>query len=50
MKLTVFCLFAALPAGAQSTISPQPATDADKIADALRAGPEFITDGATILD
>jgi hypothetical protein len=50
MKLTVFCLFAALTAGAQSTTPRLPATDAEKIADALRAGPNFITDGATILD
>ena len=29
---------------------PYPVTDAEKIADALRAAPNFITDGATILD
>jgi hypothetical protein len=50
MKLTVFCLFAALKVGAQSTIPPPPTTDAEKIADALRAGPDFISDGATVLD
>jgi hypothetical protein len=50
MKLTVFCLFAALNAGAQSTTQHLPVTDAEKIADALRAGPPFITDHATILD
>jgi hypothetical protein len=50
MKLTVFFLFAALTTGAQSTIPHLPTADAEKIADALRAGPDFITDGATILD
>ena len=50
MKLAVFCLFAALTAGAQSATQPLRLTDAEKIADALRAGPKFITDGATILD
>ena len=50
MKLTVLCLFAALTAGAQSTTEHLPGTDAEKIADALRAAPNFITDGATIVD
>jgi hypothetical protein len=50
MKLTVFCLFVALTAGAQSTTEYLPETDAEKIADALRAGPNFITGGATIVD
>ena len=50
MKLTLFCLLAALTAGAQSTTQHLPATDGEKIADALRAAPKFITDGATILD
>jgi len=50
MKLTVICLFAALTAGAQSTTQHLPVTDAEKSADALRAGPHFITDDATILD
>jgi hypothetical protein len=50
MKLTVLCLFVALTAGAQSTTEHLPATDAEKITDALRAGPNFITDGATIVD
>ena len=53
MKLTVLCLFAVLTvgaqmAGAQSTTEHLPTTDAEKIADALRAAPSFITDGATI--
>jgi hypothetical protein len=55
MKPTVFCLFGvltvgALTAGAQSTVDHLPTTDAEKISDALRAAPKFITDGATILD
>jgi hypothetical protein len=48
--LTVLCLFAALTASAQNTTQHLPVTDAEKIADALRAGPHFITDDATILD
>jgi len=35
---------------AQTKISSHPKTDAQKIADALRAGPKFITSRATILD
>jgi len=50
MKLTVLCLFAALTAGAQGTTEHLPVADAEKIADALRAGPNFITDGATLVD
>jgi hypothetical protein len=55
MKLTVLCLFAVLTvgaqtAGAQSATEHLPTTDAEKIADALRAAPKFITDGATIWD
>jgi hypothetical protein len=50
MKLTVLCLLAVLTAGAQSATEHLPVTDAEKIADALRAGPKFITDGATIVD
>jgi hypothetical protein len=52
MKLTVVCLFACALCGC-SMHDPTPAcnvTDAEKIADALRAGPHFITDDATILD
>jgi hypothetical protein len=55
MKLTAFCFFAVLTvgtqaAGAQSMTELLPTTDAEKIADALRAAPKFITDGATIAD
>jgi hypothetical protein len=55
MKLPVFCLLAALTVGAQAASSETmtdrlPTTDAEKMADALRAAPKFITDGATIAD
>jgi hypothetical protein len=55
MKLTAFCLFAVLTvgtqaAGAQNMTEHVPTTDAEKIADALRAAPKFITDGAAIVD
>jgi hypothetical protein len=50
MKLAVLCVFVVLTAGAQSTTESLPVTDAEKITDALRAGPNFITDGATIVD
>ena len=50
MRLIVLCLFAALTAGAQSTTEHLPVTDSEKIADALRAAPKFITDSATIVD
>ena len=48
--LAVLCLFAAVAASAQSTTGHLPVTDAGKVADALRAAPKFITDGATIVD
>ena len=48
--LAVLCLFAAVAASAQSTSGHLPVTDAEKVADALRAAPKFITDGATIVD
>jgi hypothetical protein len=38
-KLTIFCLFTALTAGAQSRTQNLPVTDAEKISDALRAAP-----------
>jgi len=50
MKLSVLCLVATLTASAQGAPQHLPVTDAEKIADALRAGPHFITDDATILD
>jgi hypothetical protein len=50
MTLTVLCLFSALTVGAQTTAEHLPVTDGEKIADALRAAPNFITEGATIAD
>jgi hypothetical protein len=50
MRLALFCLLAASIVGAQTAQSNGPTTDAAKIADALRAGPRFITENATILD
>ena len=55
MKPTIFCLFALLAVGpatasAQGVTERLPVTDAEKIADALRAAPSFITNGATIMD
>ena len=50
MKLAVFCLLSTLIASAQNATQHLPSTDAEKITDALRAGPKFITDNATILD
>jgi hypothetical protein len=49
MKLITIVLFAATVAFAQ-TAERMPVTDAEKIADALRAGPPFVTKDATLLD
>lgn len=49
-RVALLCLFITSLAIAQMNMSGHPKTDAEKIADALRAGPEFITSGATILD
>jgi len=49
MKLFTTVLLGAASAFAQSS-DRLPLTDAQKIADALRAGPEFITKDATLLD
>ena len=43
-------VFFAVTASAQNMTQHLPVTDPEKIADALRAGPHFITDNATILD
>ena len=48
MKLLTSVLLTAIAAFAQS--DRLPVTDAEKIADALRAGPAFITRDATVLD
>jgi hypothetical protein len=54
MRAIGFCLFAAMASGAQAGFAQTPSgtssTDAEKIADALRAGPDFITRDATVLD
>jgi hypothetical protein len=47
MKLIVFLL---ATAAVYAQTAKLPVTDAEKIADALRAGPKFITKDATILD
>jgi hypothetical protein len=47
--ITIGCLVAAC-AFAQKAESHLPVTDAEKIADALSAGPTFITKDATLLD
>jgi hypothetical protein len=49
MTLLTTVLLTVAPAFAQSS-DRLPVTDAEKIADALRAGPEFITKDATLLD
>jgi hypothetical protein len=48
--LALFLLPATLAASAQTVPADHPSTDAEKIADALRAGPRFITKDATLLD
>jgi hypothetical protein len=48
--LAIAFLLIALTASAQSITEHLPTTDAEKVADALRAAPNFITDGATIVD
>src|SRR5258708_18676913 len=49
-RSALFLLSATLAASAQTAPSDHPSTDAGKIADALRAGPRFITKDATLLD
>jgi hypothetical protein len=48
--LALFLLPATLAASAQTVPADHPSTDAEKIADALTAGPRFITKDATLLD
>ena len=50
MKMIMSAILAATAAVAQTAPSQMPATDAEKIADALRAGPAFVTKNATLLD
>ena len=49
-KLALLLLLIPFAVGAQTADSHRPVTDAEKITDALRAGPTFITKDATILD
>ena len=50
MKPITIALFVATAAFARTAESRIPVTDAEKIADALRAGPAFVTKDATLLD
>ena len=50
MKLIAIVLLTAAAAFAQTAESRMPATDSEKITDALRAGPVFVTKDATLLD
>ena len=50
MKLIMIAVFGATAAVAQTAEARMPTTDSEKIADALRAGPAFVTKGATLLD
>src|SRR5260370_37215737 len=50
MKLMGMVLLAVSTALAQTAESRMPVTDAEKVADALRAAPVFITKDATLLD
>ena len=50
LKIALLCVSGVPVAFSQSAMPAHPKTDADKIADALRAGPKFITSSATILD
>ena len=49
-RLALVLLPATLAASAQTVSPDHPSTDAEKVADALRAGPSFITKNATLLD
>src|SRR5271155_2864880 len=50
MTLLTTVLLAAATAAFAKSSDRLPVTDAEKIADALRAGPKFITQDATLLD
>src|SRR6202789_306447 len=50
MRLMMLCLLMTFATAAQTPAPARSMTDAEKIADALRAGPAFITKDATILD
>jgi hypothetical protein len=50
IKTFAIVILAGLIAYGQMAETKLPATDAEKIADALRAGPAFVTKDATLLD
>lgn len=50
LRVVLFGFVTASLAVAQMTMTSHPKTDAEKIADAMRAGPRFVTSRATILD
>jgi hypothetical protein len=50
IRLVVFLLLSTLAGTAQTASPNHQSTDGEKIADALRAGPPFITNNATLLD
>lgn len=50
LHVVLLCLCIASLTVAQTNMAGHSKTDTEKIADALRAGPKFITSGATILD
>ena len=50
IMIFVTATLAGLAAYGQTAETKLPATDAEKIADALRAGPDFVTKDATLLD
>lgn len=49
-RVVLLCIFITSLALARMNVSSHTETDAEKITDAKRAGPKFITSGATILD
>ena len=50
MRVITLCLLATFATAAQTVAPALSMTDPEKMADALRAGPKFITKDATLLD
>lgn len=50
MKVVALLILITSVASAQMPAAPKPKSDADKIVSAMHAGPEFVTQNATILD
>ena len=50
MRVIALCLLATFATAVQTVAPARSMTDAEKMADALRAGPKFITRDATLLD